>query len=133
MSRGQIRFPLHALTAVGLACLAMLATTGSAAADDCAVANSFLRQGYSVVDTARRSGIPSSVVARCKRAREGSGQAPVGGNRFGAGGPPPVGAAGPPPVGAAGPPPVGAAGAPPIGAAGPPPHNAPGFGTGADR
>ena len=114
---------MRTLIAVSIACLAMSAVAGTAVADDCGTVNSLLQQGFSVVETARRMGIPSSVVVRCKRGAGDSVRVPLHPGHFGAGGPPPVGAAGAPPLNAAGP--------PPLGAAGPPPRNAAGLGPGA--
>src|SRR6266404_7425349 len=106
---------MHRWSTAGLG-LVLMFTLGSAArADDCWLALAFLREGFSVVETARQTGIPSGIVVACQRATQQAVGVPRGHRRFG-------GAAGPPPVGAAGSPPLNAAGPPPLRAAGPPPR-----------
>ncbi len=100
---------------------AALLGAGPAAADECDVALSLMDQGLSVVEAARQSGIPSSAIAACMRARRQTILVPKQNRRFGPAGPPPVGAAGPPPGSAAGDPPRNPAGPPPLNPAGPGP------------
>jgi hypothetical protein len=85
-----------------------------AAAQDCGQIQELLRQGNSVSQISRATGLSSVQIEACRRAtRQKTFTSPQG--------PPPLGAAGPAPPGAAGPPPHGAAGPAPHGAAGPPP------------
>src|SRR6266404_1086465 len=108
---------MHRWSTAGLG-LVLMFTLGSAArADDCGLALAFLREGFSVVETARQTGIPSGIVVACQRATQQVIRVPSGNRHF-------RGAAGPPPLRAAGPPPLNAPGPPPLHAPGPPPLNA---------
>ncbi len=112
---------MRTVIVIGFGLAALLRTAPTVSAADCGVVDSLLAQGFSVVEVARQTGIPSSTVAACQRAQRNSIRIPSGNRRFGPAGPPPVGAAGPAPLNPAGPPPVGAAGPPPLNPAGPPP------------
>ena len=94
------------------AALGMLPSLASA--QDCGEIQELLRQGNSVAQISRATGLSSAQIEGCRRVTRQKGfRSPQG--------PPPLGAAGPAPHGAAGPPPHGAAGPPPHGAAGPSP------------
>ncbi len=87
-----------------------------AMAQDCGQVRDLLRQGNSVAQISRATGLSIARVQACAQLRQQRRlRSPQGLPAAGAAGPAPFGAAGPPPLGAAGPPPLGAAGPPPVG------------------